>query len=301
MRERIVKEAYVSIARKESEQDALIEALDLLPVNEIIKEEHTVVITPNWVNAKPPQSGAVVGPYTLKTLIEYVKRYRPKEIIIAAGSGGEETGNIFKQTGYDKIITEENVQFIDLNHGPFTEITLEHGIVPATKINTLIEKMDVLISFCQLKQHEEATVTASIKNIALGWPPAKIHGFPKKNLGIHDDLHGFIAAMAKKVPIDLAVISADKVMIGTGPSNGKAVDTKGMIIASTDALAADTVGARLLGFLPQGVHYLYSLYKSGYGEADTKKMMFRGVPLEEAERIFSQAAYGQEIILDKKK
>lgn len=301
MRERKVKEAYVSIARKESEQDALIEALDLLPVKEIIKEEHTVVITPNWVNAKPPRSGAVVGPYTLKTLIEYVKRYRPKEIIIAAGSGGEETGNIFKQTGYDKIITEKNVQFIDLNHGPFTEITLEHGIVPATKINTLIEKMDVLISFCQLKQHEEATVTASIKNIALGWPPAEIHGFPKKNLGIHDDLHGFIAAMAKKVPIDLAVISADKVMIGTGPSNGKAVDTKGMIIASTDALAADTVGARLLGFLPQGVHYLYSLYKSGYGEADTKKMMFRGVPLEEAEKILSQAAYGQEIILDKKK
>lgn len=301
MRERKVKEAHVSIARMESEQDALIEALNLLPVNEIIKEEHTVVITPNWVNAKPPQTGAVVGPHTLKTLIEYVKRYRPKEIIIAAGSGGEETGKIFKRTGYDKIITEENVQFIDLNHGPFTEIILEHGVVPATKINALIEKMDVLISFCQLKQHEEATVTASIKNIALGWPPAEIHGFPKKNLGIHDDLHGFIAAMAKKLPIDLAVISADKVMIGTGPSNGKAVDTKGMVIASTDALAADTIGARLLGFLPQGVHYLYSLYKSGYGEADTKKMMFRGVPLEEAEKIFSQAAYGQEIILDKKK
>ncbi len=45
-------------------------------------------------------------------------------------------------------------------------------IIPKTKINNLIEKMDVLISFAQLKQHEEATVTASIKNIALGFPPA---------------------------------------------------------------------------------------------------------------------------------
>jgi hypothetical protein len=54
----------------------------------------------------------------------------------------------------------------------------------------------------------------------MGWPPAEIHGFPKKELGIHKDLHGFIAAMAKKLPIDLAIISADKSMIGTGPNNG---------------------------------------------------------------------------------
>ncbi len=42
---------------------------------------------------------------------------------------------------------------------------------------------DVIISFTQLKQHEEATVTASIKNIAMGWLPAEIHGYPKKIQG----------------------------------------------------------------------------------------------------------------------
>lgn len=299
MRERKIKEPYVSITRNESEQNSLAEALDLLPVNEMIKEEHTVVITPNWVNAKPPGTGTVVGPHTLKALIEYVKRYRPREIIIATGSGGGETGTVFKEVGYDKILEEEKVGFIDLNYGPYTELALEHGVVSSTKINNLVDRMDVLISFCQLKQHEEATVTASIKNIALGWPPAEIHGFPKKNLGIHEDLHGFIAAMAKKIPIDLAIVSADKAMIGTGPSNGKAVDTRGLVIASTDALAADTIGARLLGFLPQGVGYIYSLYKSGFGETNPQNMILKGMDLKEAEKIFSEAAYGQEIILDK--
>jgi uncharacterized protein (DUF362 family) len=165
----------------------------------------------------------------------------------------------------------------------------------------LIEDMDVLISFTQLKQHEEATVTASIKNIALGWPPASIHGFPKKKLGIHDDLHGFIVSMAKKIPIDLSIISADKGMIGTGPSDGKAVDTDGLIIASTDPLAADAIGARLLGFLPQAVQYIYALYKEGFGEADPKNMNLKGITLEEAERLFSTAAYGQEVVMDKNK
>jgi uncharacterized protein (DUF362 family) len=77
------------------------------------------------------------------------------------------------------------------------------------------------------------------------------------------------------------------------------VDTKGLIIASTDPVAADTVGARLLGFKPQAIHYLYTLYQSNIGEADIKKIRFQGVPLVEAERIFSMAAYGREIILDR--
>jgi hypothetical protein len=45
---------------------------------------------------------------------------------------------------------------------------------------------------------------------------------------------------------------------------------------------------------------LYSLYKGGFGEGDPKKMIMKGVSLEEAERSFSLAAYGQEIVLDKK-
>ncbi len=159
--------------------------------------------------------------------------------------------------------------------------------------------MDVLISFTQLKMHEEATMSAAIKNIALGWPPAEIHGYPKKKLGIHEDLHGFIEAMAKQIPIDLSIVSADKAMIGTGPSSGKAVDVQGLIIAGTDPVSVDTIGARLLGFLPQGIAYLYKLYKSGIGEARPEHMDILGYSLEKAEETFSLKAYNKEIVIDK--
>ncbi len=298
MRERRIKDSIVSIARGNTEQDSIREALDLLPVSEIIHPADKVVITPNWVTSKPPATACVVGTDTLRALIQYVKQYQPREIIVAAGSGGD-TKKVFREVGYDKIIEEEQVRFVDLNYGPYTEIELDHGIVPRTKINDLMEEMDVLISFTQLKQHEEATISASIKNVAMGWPPGEIHGSPKKQLGIHEDLHGFIAAMAKKLPIDIAVISADKTMIGTGPNEGIAVDTKGLIIASTDALAADAVGGRLLGYLPQAIHYLYLLKQSDYGKADLESMRFPGMTLEEAERIFSMAAYGREVILNR--
>ncbi len=299
MRTRRVKEPIVGIARSGEEQRSIVDAVNLLPINEIVKAGDTVVITPNWVKAMAPYTATVVGPETLRELIQYLKTKNPKEIIVAVGSGGEETRSVFEGIGYNQVIQQEKVRFVDLNYGPYIDLHLEHPVVPMTKINRLFEELDVLISFTQLKYHEEATISASIKNIALGWPPAEIHGFPKKKLGIHQDLHGFITAMAKKTPIDLAIISVDKAMIGTGPSGGKAVSTQGLVVASTDPVAADAIGGRLLGFLPQAIQYLYSLHLEKLGEADPANMDIRGLTLEEAEGIFSMAAYGQEVILDK--
>lgn len=299
MRTRRVFEPIVSIAKNSNEGTSLEECLNNLPLERILKEGDRVVITPNWVKAKKPSTATVVGPNTLDRLIKVVKKFNPSEIIIATGSGGDPTDKVMNYVGYDKVIKENNVKFIDLNYGPYVDLELNHNKPSKTKINVLYKEMDVLISFTQLKMHEEATISAGIKNIALGWPPAEIHGFPKKSLGIHEDLHHFIVAMAEKIPIDLTIISADKTMIGTGPSDGKAVDTSGIIIAGTDPVACDTVGARLLGFLPQAVHYLYNLYKKGLGEAQLKKVDMRGLDLKAAEEIFSFRAYNEEIVIDK--
>lgn len=298
-KERRIKEPVVALMKDPKEEQSLLKALELLPMEQIIRKGDVVVITPNWVKAKPPYTGTVVGPHTLQTLIRYVKSKNPGRICIATGSGGDPTPKVMEEVGYDKVIREEAVEFVDLNYGPYMELELDHHQPSKTKINKLLDEVDVLISFTQLKHHEEATISAGIKNIALGWPPAEIHGFPKKDLGIHEDLHGFIAAMAKKIPIDLTIVSADKTMIGTGPSDGKAVDTPGLVIAGTDPVAVDTLAARLLGFLPQAVQYLYALYREGMGEARPEKMQIRGISLEEGEMVFSKAAYHQEIVLDK--
>lgn len=303
MREiRKVKEPIVAITKAFTEGKSLENALDLLPIDEIIKPGDKVIITPNWVKNKKVKDGVVVGQKTLQKLIQYVKTKNPSSIYIATGSGGSDTTTVMTSVGYDKVIKEEDVEFVDMNYGPFINLQLDHDIIKSTPINKVIDDADVIISFTQLKYHEEATVSASIKNIAMSYPPASIHGFPKKDTGIHEDLHGFIRSFAKKVPIDIAIISLDKAMIGTGPIFGQSVDTPGMIIASTDPVAADSIGARLLGFLPQGVSYLYGLYKDGVGEADPKHMTIKGLDLIEAEKIFSKAAYGnKKSIVDREK
>ncbi|MCL4515616.1 MAG: DUF362 domain-containing protein [Firmicutes bacterium] len=299
---RRVGRPIVAITAAEYEGDAIRAALELLPMADLITSSDTVVITPNWVNPRPPQTGAVVGPESLRELIQLVKGRNPRRLVVATGSGGAPTPQVMKAVGYDRILEEEKIEFVDLNYGPYTDTEIPMpGTVPGrTHFNRLYNETDVLISFTQLKVHEEATVSLGLKNIAMGWPPAEIHGFPKKQTGIHTDLHQWIASMAKKFPIDLTILSTDKAMIGTGPSGGVAVDSN-LIIAGTDPVATDVIGARLLGFLPQAVQYLYQLILEGIGEGDVKKMDLRGIPLEQAEGAFSQAAYGRSVVVDNEK
>jgi uncharacterized protein (DUF362 family) len=262
-----------------------------------IKPNDCVTITANMVNLNPPEKAVTVGQETLRELIKFIKNKKPSRIVVCAGSGGANTNQVLKQFGYDKIIQDEDVEFVDLNSGEFVELQLDHHIIKSTKINKLINESDVIISFTQLKHHEEATMSASIKNIALGWPPAEIHGYPKKSLGIHEDLHGFIYAMASKIPIDLAIVSLSPAMVGTGPSKGVPVRS-GLVLAGLDAVAVDTICARLLGFRPQAINYLFRLIKEGIGQGNLDNIDVKGMKLIEAEKYFSQIAYKKAFAVD---
>jgi uncharacterized protein (DUF362 family) len=110
-------------------------------------------------------------------------------------------------------------------------------------------------------------------------------------------MHSFIAAMAKRFPISLAITVGHPAMIGTGPLGGKAVET-GIVVASTDAVAADAVGAKLLGFTAQAVRHLWEAERLGLGETDTDEMKFPAMSLREAIEAFTEAAYGQRMTFE---
>jgi len=225
MRKRKVQDPTVAIIDAAKSDNCISEALDMIESSRIIKKGDSVVITANMVDNKPASTGTVVHPDLLRKIIRYAKNYEPSRIVVAAGSGGAPTQQVFEQIGFNKVINEESIEFVDLNYGPYTEISLNHDIVSSTKINKLCKSMDVHISFSPIKMHKEATASLGIKNVALSWPPAEIHGMPKKRLGIHEDLHNFIAAMGEAVPIDITILTGMNGMIWTGPSDGKAVSS----------------------------------------------------------------------------
>src|SRR5688572_6022476 len=135
----------------------------------------------------------------------------------------------------------------------------------------------------------------------MSFPAADYYGHPRSSQkhknSFFDDMHSFIAAMAKRFPIHLAITVGHPAMIATGPTGGIPVET-GIVIASTDALAADVVGARLLGFEVQGVRHLWEAGRLGIGETDMDALDFPAMSFEEAAMAFTKAAYGKAISLE---
>lgn len=297
MRKRKLDSPIVGVSHNVSEKLALREALSYLPLEGFMKGGETVVITPNLVNLNPPNLGVTSGPESLRELLRFFKEKRAGRIVVATGSASCDTKKVEEQLNFNKIIQEEGVEFIDLNYGPYIDMPLGGNVIKETKINEILSKADIIVSTTQLKAHEEATMSGVIKNIALSYAPAEIHGFPKKNLGIHEDLHDFIHRMAMNIPIDLSILSLSPAMVGTGPSKGKAVPCD-MVLASLDPVAIDTIGARLLGFRPQAVSYLFRCSKAGLGISNIEDIELKGDKLLEMEKNFSKLAYGKEFVID---
>jgi uncharacterized protein (DUF362 family) len=299
--------AEVIITRNDVAGNAIDEALGYIQDLDTLIRGRLVAIKPNDTWAKPKDTTAVTQPDSLRAVIRAVKRYEPRELVVSGGSGAGDTADIFRVAGLMDVIEEEEVTFFDHNKPPFREVKLDYGKnaevsgpQQSVMINPRVLEYETLIALNQLKVHETATVTLALKNIAMSYPAADYYGHPRSR-GYHEhhffqDMHSFIAAMAKRFPISLAITAGHPAMVGTGPIGGYVCET-GLVVASRDPVAADAVGARLLGFEVQAVRHLWEAGKLGLGETSFLTMNFPALSLEEAMELFSEAAYGKKIKL----
>lgn len=288
--------SVVSIAQDDEISRSIEQCLGLLPLEDLLAGR-MVAIKPNETWASRRDTTGVTQADTLRAVVRFVKRFAPRRLVVTGGAGAARTDDVFKITGLMDVIAEERVEFFDHNLEPFTEVGLEYGPQRSVMVNPLVTQIETLVSLAQLKLHETATVTLSMKNIAMSFPAAGYYGYPRSKERRHheffEDMHGFIVGMVKRFPIQLAVIVGHPAMIVTGPLGGKPVET-GLAIASRDFVAADAVGARLLGFNPQAVSHIYQAGSLGLGQADLEQIETRGLTLDEAIRIFTKRAYGSE-------
>jgi uncharacterized protein (DUF362 family) len=299
--------ATVVITQDTAIEKAIAEALRHLGLEALVRHKR-VAVKPNDTWASVEDKTGVTQPNTLRAVLRQLKQYGPRELVVTGGAGAAETEDVFRIAGLMDVVEEEGVIFFDHNRSPFTEVKLEYapaadvdGPQKSVMVNPRVLEYETLISLAQLKLHETTTVTLSLKNIAMSFPAADYYGHPRHSQkhanAFFADMHSFIAAMAKRFPIHLAIIAGHPAMIGTGPLGGHAIET-GLVLASTDAVAADVVGARLLGFRAQAVRHLWEAARLSLGESDTDKMKFPALNLRQAIEAFTEAAYGQRLTFE---
>lgn len=292
----------VAVSRSDSMETAVPQALKPLSIEQLVRGKR-VAVKPNETWASETDKTGVTQPDTLRAVLRFVKQFDPGELIVTGGAGAAETDEVFRVAGLMDVVDEEGAEFFDHNRPPFVSVDLEYapdrdvdGPQKSVMVNPRVLEYESVITVNQLKLHEVATVTLSLKNIAMSYPAADYYGHPraarKHEHHFFDDMHSFIAAMAGRFPVDLAVTVGHPAMIGTGPLGGHPVET-GLVIASTDPVAADVVGARLLGFSAQSVRHLWEAGRLGLGEIDTENMDFPALGLREAVEAFTERAYGR--------
>lgn len=167
-----------------------------------------MAVKPNETFATADDVSGVTQPDTLRAVLRQAKASAPRRLVVTGGAGAAETDEVFRVTGMMRVLEEEEIEFIDHNRPPFEEVGLDYGDDPETSgvqpsiiVNPAVLEYERLIVVSQLKVHASATVTLALKNIAMSFPAADYghpRGSAKRPHRIMDDLHSFIAAMAKR-------------------------------------------------------------------------------------------------------
>ncbi len=136
-----------------------------------------------------------------------------------------------------------------------------------------------VVNLPRLKTHGLTTMTGALKNMF-----GVIPGGRKSEYHItHPDVESFsrmIADLNGAVRSGLVVMDAVAAMEGNGPANGR-LRPVGLIIASTDPVAVDAVGCRIMGIDPRAVDHVRMAEEAGLGNAGPQRIEILGEALEE--------------------
>lgn len=241
----------VSLVKVDDIDSSVNKALGMIEAEKVIKKGDRVLLKPN-ICIVTRKAGTITSPKVMKAVVKWVKKQGGTPIIAESpivGRGKE----IFKSTGYSNLGAET----IDFRNVKPKKIKIKKPLVMEDVVIGGVD-YDKIISVPVMKTHLQALVTLSLKNM-MGMVPGRAK-HELHRLGLHKSL----ADINKVLLPDIALIDATTAMEGTGPTAGnpKKLD---LIIASLDPVAADTVGARIMGVNPKKVEHIVLSEQEGLG------------------------------------
>jgi uncharacterized protein (DUF362 family) len=275
-----------------------------------------VVIKPN--NVSPTNQLASSHAEALGGILEFLKSIGKLDNAIIAESAMSSTMQSFQNFGYTTVADKYKIKLVDLDKEGYQTIMAfdETDARPhPVRVSSMLTNQEdnFIISACMLKTHDRAVATLSIKNIILGAAlklPNANSGQPgmggmggrggrgggfggsDKPILHGGGAHGININLAMLAPLlhpSLSVIDGFQGMEGNGPIGGTPVDHR-VCVVSTDYLAADSVGASLMGIDPANVGYLSYLATAKVGESDLSKMEIIGEPVAKLAKKYQLSA-----------
>ena len=307
---KVLKPSNVSLIKGNDARDNTFNALKNIEdeIMESLEGKKRILIKPNFVVVTTPLCATSVD--AVRGILDFIRpRFKgPIEIGEATVSGakgsdmGEEgTFKGFKDYGYLPLEKEYGVKLLDLNLEPHSMYyifnTEGNRPQPIRIISKYLDRDQYLISAGKMKTHNCVLVTMSLKNILMGapkndyktqndkflmhsWSPQTMKRGVKFTITKDTILHYNLFQIAQIAYPDLGVVDAFTSMEGDGPIDGTPVNTR-LALASTDPLALDCLGTKIMGFDPTQILYLSSMNEAGMGQGDLDKINVMGANLND--------------------
>lgn len=213
----------------------------------------------------------------------------------------DESGNNYETTGGNDLVA------VDIgDYGLYDFNSDNDGLAHAKNVYYVDKRLyeaDVLISIPALKNHQMASVTGAIKNVAIGATPPGIYGGnpfggggggPGRGAIDHswEPLNNWIHDYFLAKPIDFVVTDGlQSLEMGPLAMSAESIEdvqmNKRLILAGKDALAVDTVHALITGVDPEKVKYLVDLGKDKVRITDTSRINVIGnVELDDVRELY---------------
>ena len=224
-----------------------------------------ILIKPNLLRASEAKEGIVTHPAVLRAVVEKVETMDPASIVVGDNPGlfgyGENeesfkiTGLMEAAKGYYQNIGNDS-QKVDFNA----------EFMPTVSLSKIVLDADIIISLPKFKTHGLTVITGAIKN-SYGFLPgaqkAKLH----KAAGSPERFHEVIVNVFRLRVPDLFIVDAVVGMEGNGPASPD-LRSIGLILASSNAVALDSVMAMMMGCDPGRLHFLQKAKEAGLGDYD---------------------------------
>jgi len=252
-----------------------VKALEMVNADKVLSKQKPILIKPNYINAKHPSTGITTDSRVIEGVVKFLRQHIFKEVVIGEGSGFGDTLEAFRVAGVDAVAERWNVKMVDLNKDEFIEVIPQKPLaLKKVKIaKTALES--VIISVPKLKPNRLAGVTLSLKNMIGAVTPKG---------SIHNHLSQKIVDLISVIKPSVAVI--DGIIAGEGhETSGNPVEMN-LVIAGTDPVAVDTVGAAVMGIPPESVKHLCLAEETGLGTCSIEEIEILGEPIEKVKRKF---------------
>jgi uncharacterized protein (DUF362 family) len=240
--------------------EAVDQAFSHFPVDMAGK---TVAIKTNALKASDPDQQAMVTHYKLvKAVVKKVETFGPSRIVVGDSVGTESYGNSEYVFRISRQKEAAGSYYQNLNRR-MTVVQMQEPFRRKIALLRDVMEADVYISVPKMKTHGLTMISGAMKNnygLLAGAQKSWFHYYsedPRRFARV-------VVELFRLRPPDLVIMDAILAMEGYGPASPE-TRWVNKILAATDAVALDTVEAKMIGFTVADVPYLRIAREVGLG------------------------------------